>query len=48
MLEASNVQPIVQITDLIRIQRTYEAVANLVSSTNDLSLQSIQRLGSVQ
>ena len=48
MLEASNVQPIVQITDLIRIQRTYEAVANLVSSTNDLSLQSIQRLGAVQ
>jgi flagellar basal-body rod protein FlgF len=48
MLEASNVQPIVQITDLIRIQRTYEAVANLVSSTSDLSAQSIQRLGSTQ
>jgi flagellar basal-body rod protein FlgF len=48
MLEASNVQPIVQITELIRITRAYESVANLVSTTSDLSAQSIQRLGAVQ
>ena len=48
MLEASNVQPIVQITDLIRITRAYESISNLISSTSDLSTQSIQRLGSVQ
>jgi flagellar basal-body rod protein FlgF len=48
MLEASNVQPIVQITDLIRITRAYESISNLISTTSDLSNQSIQRLGSVQ
>jgi flagellar basal-body rod protein FlgF len=48
MLEASNVQPIVQITDLIRITRAYENISNLISSTSDLSNQSIQRLGAVQ
>jgi flagellar basal-body rod protein FlgF len=48
MLETSNVQPIVQITDLIRITRAYENISNLISSTSDLSTQSIQRLGSVQ
>jgi flagellar basal-body rod protein FlgF len=48
MLEASNVQPIVQITDLIRITRAYDSIANLISSTSDLSTQSIQRLGAVQ
>ncbi|HEX4183174.1 MAG TPA: flagellar basal-body rod protein FlgF [Caulobacteraceae bacterium] len=48
MLEASNVQPIVQITDLIRITRAYESISNLISSTSDLSNQSIQRLGAVQ
>jgi flagellar basal-body rod protein FlgF len=48
VLEASNVQPIVQITDLIRIQRAYENISNLISSTSDLSLQSVQRLGTVQ
>jgi flagellar basal-body rod protein FlgF len=48
MLEASNVQPIVQITDLIRITRAYESISNLISTTSDLSNQSIQRLGAVQ
>lgn len=48
MLETSNVQPIVQITELIRITRAYENISNLISSTSDLSSQSIQRLGSVQ
>lgn len=48
MLEASNVQPIVQITDLIRIQRAYEAVSQMISNTSDLSKSAIQRLGAVQ
>ena len=47
MLEGSNVQPIVQITDLIRITRAYESISNLISTTSDLSNQSIQRLGAV-
>ncbi len=48
MLEASNVQPVVQITDLIRIQRAYEAVSQMISNTSDLSKSAIQRLGTVQ
>lgn len=48
MLEASNVQPIIQITELIRVQRAYESISNMISSTNDLADQSVQRLGAVQ
>ena len=48
MLESSNVQPIVQITDLIRISRAYESVSLMMSDSSDLSKTAIQRLGSVQ
>ena len=48
MLEASNVKPIIQVTDLIRITQAYQSISNLISSTSDLSTQSIQRLGAVQ
>jgi flagellar basal-body rod protein FlgF len=48
MLETSNVQPIVAITDLIRIQRTYEMVSQMLSSQSDLSSTAVQQLGSVQ
>jgi len=48
MLETSNVQPIIQVTDLIRITQAYQSISNLISSTSDLSNQSVQRLGAVQ
>ena len=48
MLESSNVQPILQVTDLIRISRTYESISQLVGNNADLSSRSIQRLGAVQ
>ena len=48
MLESSNVQPIVQITDLISISRAYESVSQMMSDNSDLSKTAIQRLGSVQ
>jgi flagellar basal-body rod protein FlgF len=48
MLERSNVQPIIQITDLIRIQRAYEIVSQMMTSTADLSSSAIQQLGSTQ
>lgn len=48
MLEASNVQPVIQITDLIRINRAYEGISQMVSSTSDLSKTAIQRLGAAQ
>jgi flagellar basal-body rod protein FlgF len=48
MLETSNVQPIVEVTDLIRISRAYDMVSNLMTETASLSTTAIQRLGSVQ
>jgi len=48
MLESSNVQPIVQITDLIRISRAYDSISQMMSDSSDLSKTAIQRLGSVQ
>jgi flagellar basal-body rod protein FlgF len=47
MLEGSNVQPIVQVTDLIRINRAYDMVANMMNTTASLSNTAVQRLGSV-
>ena len=48
MLEASNVQPVLQVTDLIRISRAYDQLSSMMNNTADLSSRSIQRLGSVQ
>lgn len=46
-LEQSNVEPIRQITRLIEINRAYDAIASLMSTTQDLSNASVQRLGAV-
>ena len=48
MLETSNVQPVLQITDLIRIQRAYESISQLISTTSDMSKSAVERLGSSQ
>lgn len=45
MLESSNVQPVVQITHLIAVNRAYDAISNMMNNTADLSRRSIQRLG---
>ncbi len=47
MLEGSNVKPILEVTNLIQISRAYEQVSQMISSVNDLSEQTIQRLGKV-
>jgi flagellar basal-body rod protein FlgF len=47
MLEASNVYPIVEITNLIEISRAYESVTRMVENANDLSRRSVERLGRV-
>ncbi|MGZ8363892.1 MAG: flagellar basal-body rod protein FlgF [Caulobacteraceae bacterium] len=47
MIETSNVQPIVQITRLIEVSRTYETIARLMGQASDLSSRSIERLGRV-
>ena len=46
-VEHSNVQAVSEITRLITIQRSYERIADIMSSTTDLSRNSIDRLGKV-
>lgn len=47
MLESSNVEPILEITQMIQLSRTYEATQRLLESGNDLSLRTIRRLATV-
>jgi len=48
MLESSNVQPIVEISRMIEVMRSYEATATLSKSADDLKRQAIEKLGTVQ
>ena len=45
MLEGSNVNPILEITNLIEIQRAYESVSRMIENANDLSRRAVERLG---
>jgi flagellar basal-body rod protein FlgF len=45
MLEGSNVNPILEITNLIEIQRAYESVTRMIENANDLSRRAVERLG---
>lgn len=47
MLEASNVNPIMQITRMIEVSRAYESVVRTMENTADLSKRAIERLGRV-
>ena len=48
MLEGSNVNPIVEITRMIEVNRAYEQTAQMMSSQQDLTRNSIARLGRAQ
>lgn len=45
MLESSNVNPLVEITNLVEISRAYESVTRMIENTNDLSRRAVERLG---
>ena len=45
MLEASNVQSVIEITKLISVQRAYESVAKMMDNTSELSRTAVERLG---
>ena len=45
MVEGSNVQAVSQITKLIKVSRAYETMAKMMSTTADLSSNSVSRLG---
>jgi flagellar basal-body rod protein FlgF len=47
MLEGSNVNTLVEITNLIEINRAYERVTKMIENANDLSRRSVERLGRV-
>jgi flagellar basal-body rod protein FlgF len=47
MVESSNVKPIIEITNLIQVQRAYERISSMIQQTNDLSQSSIDRLAKV-
>ncbi|HWT51210.1 MAG TPA: flagellar basal-body rod protein FlgF [Caulobacter sp.] len=47
MLEASNVNSVIEITKLIEIQRAYEGVAKMMDNTSELSRTAVERLGKV-
>lgn len=48
MLESSNVQPVVEISRMIEVMRSYEATATLSKSADDMKRQAIQKLGQTQ
>ena len=45
MLEGSNVNPLVEITQLIEITRAYERASKMIENVTDLSRRSVERLG---
>ncbi len=47
MIENSNVQPILELTDLIRVQRAYVANQKLLKTTDDLQRKMLQQIGQV-
>ena len=47
MLESSNVQPVIEISHMIEVMRSYEATATLSKSQEDLMRQAIDKLGSM-
>jgi flagellar basal body rod protein FlgG len=46
-LEASNVQPVIEISKMIEVMRAYEATATLSKSQEDMMRQAVERLGQV-
>lgn len=47
-LEGSNVQPILEMTHMIEINRTYQSVQNFIQSEHERQQQAIRQLGQVQ
>ena len=45
MLEGSNVNALIEITNLIEISRAYERAAKMIEQTTELSRRSVERLG---
>ncbi len=46
--ESSNVNPVLELTRMLEITRTYQSVSKMIEENSDLSRRSIERLGSVK
>ncbi len=44
-VEASNVQPVVEMTDMMTIMRSYQSVSKFIEQTEDINRRAIERLG---
>lgn len=44
-VESSNVQPVIQLTDMMNITRSYERVSKFLSDTHELNRKALERLG---
>lgn len=44
LIETSNVNPIMELTNMIEVSRTYDSVKNMISSENDRTKQALERL----
>lgn len=47
-IEASNVEPISEISSMIEVMRAYQAIANITQSQSELTRQSIDKLATIQ
>ena len=47
MLESSNIQPIVELTTMMQLTRSYQAVQNLIQAHNDERTKAIDRLAKI-
>ena len=45
MLEASNVQPVLEISHMLEVMRAYQATASLSQSQEDMIRKAINQLG---
>jgi len=47
MVESSNVRPVMELTEMVRVLRTYQATSSMLDRFDDLERKSIERLGRV-
>jgi flagellar basal-body rod protein FlgF len=47
-IESSNVQPVIEISNMIEVMRSYQATMNLSQSQSDLTRQAIDKLATIQ
>ncbi|MGK0265920.1 MAG: flagellar basal-body rod protein FlgF [Maricaulis sp.] len=46
-VEASNVQPVIEMTDMMTVMRSYQSVSKFIEQAEDISRRAVERLGKV-